>query len=431
MLSLTIQLLLLLLLICLNGFLAAAEISIVSSKPVRLHQFAEEGSTSAEIALNLRTNSGRFLSTVQVGITMIGIVIGAVGGSTIAAQVEPAFAALPIVGTNSGIISFLVVVVLSTYLSLVLGELVPKRIGLTNPERTAILVARPMQLLSQIVYPFERILSASTYAVTMILGVRKVAGAEVTEEDLSILAEQALELGELRPVEEDILQRVFHLDDWHASGVMTPRADVIAIDKNAQERKLLARLTEKDIRSSYPVVDKDLDHVVGIVSSKRLLSQLIRSGHVDVESALIEPLIVPEHIHILDLLQQFQRSGLPMAVLINEFGGTAGIATQHDVLEAIVGDWIDYDRQRMPKIVERADGSLLVDGLLPLTQIEEIIEHDLHDEDTYYQTLGGFVMARLGSIPTEAAIVSEGGYEFEVVDMDGRRVDKVLIRKIG
>lgn len=429
MFPLVVQILLLLLLICLNGFLAAAEISLVSARRIRLEQQAELGNQSAARAVNLIDESGRFLSTVQVGITLIGIVVGAIGGSAIAAQLAPYFETLPLVGINAEAVSLALVIVVSTYLSLVIGELVPKRIALSNPDKTAVIVATPMYFLGKLVLPFERLLSLSTSLVSMLLGVRDVKEEDITEEDLAILAKQATEQGFLLEEELEIVQRVFHLDDWHASVFMTPRSEITYLDVTDPDQELVA-VVKSGRRSAYPVVKGSLDEVLGVASTKHLLSQILQDGNLDVQSTLIEPLIVPENIHILDLLQQFQESGLPLALLINEFGGTEGIVTQHDLLEVMVGDLIDFDQQRIPSVVQRTDGSYLFDGQLPLERVAEMLETPLGEPGANYRTLGGFIMAQLGAIPTEADAFTRSGYRFEVVDMDGRRIDKVLVSRV-
>jgi len=432
MIPLYLQILLLLSLIILNGVFAGSEIAIVSAKAVRLRQKANEGKRSAQTALQLADDPNRFLSTVQVVITLIGIVLGAVGGAAVAGQVEPLIENLPGAGRYSQPISVGLVVVISTYLSLVLGELVPKRMALGNPERFAMLVAQPMKLLSQLALPFVNILSYSTAFLIRVLGMRDSDAAEVTEDELSALVREAARLGEVRREEQHIVERVFQMDDWQARMFMTPRGDVVRLDINDEPEQIIRAVVESK-HTYFPVIDGDLDKTVGFVSVKGLFEQLATEKAVSLEDALVEPLIVPENILVLNLLQTFKTTGMHVALVFNEFGGAEGIITLHDVMEAMVGEIADYEKYYdEPMVIERDDGSLLIDGLMPVEELESLLDVSFKvDAEVNYQTLGGFVMAVLGQIPISADVFTSGDFRFEVVDMDGKRVDKVLVSRVA
>lgn len=415
-----------LLLVLVNGVFAMSEIAVVSARQVRLERMAREGSLGARTALDLIEKPNRFLSTVQVGITLVGIFAGAFGGATVAGVLAEELRDLPLVGPYAGGVSLALVVGTITYLSVVIGELVPKRIALQYAERIAAFVARPMQAISVVAGPIVRLLSISTEAVLALMGIKAQPQEAVTEEEIRVLVEQGAQAGIIEEVERDMVESIFRLDDRTLESMMTPRLEIVWLDVNAAPEEN-RRLMENSNFSRFPVCDGDLDYVLGIVHAKDLLSDCLDGQPMDIQKAMRSPLYVPESVHALRALERFKQSGIHMALLIDEYGGIEGVVTLFDILEAIVGDIPTLGEIDEPPIVQRDDGSWLVDGLLV---IDEFIEHfDIRamPSEGAYQTVGGFMVLMLGSVPMAGDSFEWEGMRFEVADMDGNRVDKVLI----
>lgn len=415
-----------LLLILVNGVFAMSEIAVVSARQVRLERMARDGSLGARAALDLMVKPNRFLSTVQVGITLVGIFAGAFGGATIAGLLAELLRDVPVVGRYAGGVSLALVVGAITYLSVVIGELVPKRIALQYAEQISTLVARPMQAISVLAGPVVRLLSLSTEAVLAIMGIKAQPQAAVTEEEIRVLVEQGAQAGMIEEVERDMVDSIFRLDDRPLEAMMTPRLEIVWLDVNATPEENRS-LIENSNFSRFPVCDGDLDHVLGIVHAKDLLSDCLDAKAMDIRGAMRSPLYVPESVHALRALERFKQSGIHMALLIDEYGGIEGVVTLFDILEAIVGDIPTLGEIEEPPIVQREDGSWLVDGLLAIDEFADHFDIRSMPSEGAYQTLGGFMVLMIGSVPSAGDYFEWEGMRLEVADMDGNRVDKVLI----
>jgi putative hemolysin len=426
--SIWLEIVIILLLILANGLLALSEIAIVSARTIRLQQRVAAGSKGAEAALQLAGDPGRFLSTVQIGITMVGIFTGAFGGATLAGPLAGLLSQFAPLERYAGALAIGIVVVSITYLSLVLGELVPKQIALTNPERAASLVALPMVRLSQLAKPLVRLLSFSTAVVLKVLGIGEREEGEVTEQDIEMLIGQGTEMGVFEPIEQEMVRQVFRLSDRRAEGLITPRQEVVSID--LQEAQEINRSKIIEYGHSYlPVIQGDLDNVQGYVRAVDLLAQALLGQELDYQAVMRTALFVPERAPVFDVLERFKGTGAQIAFVVDEFGGIQGLLTHTDILEAIIGEIHEPEDEHDPDIVQRPDGSWLIDGMVPVEEFREIfgLESLAGEEEGHFNTLGGFVITSLGRIPTSGERVELEGLSLEVVDMDGRRVDKVLV----
>ncbi|MBI5442287.1 MAG: HlyC/CorC family transporter [Deltaproteobacteria bacterium] len=428
MLPLSVQIIILLLLILANGLFSMSEIAIVASRPARLQQQAESGDAKASAALELARNPDHFLSTVQIGITLIGILTGAYSGTAIADRLDLYLARFPLFAESSRTVSFAAVVIAVTYLTLILGELVPKRLGLHAPERLASTTAYPMRALSKIALPVVRLLSASTNLVLRAVGVGPPEEALATEEEIKIMLEQGTRAGLFESAEQDMIARVFRLGDRRVSALMTPRPDIVWLDVDDSPEEIGAKLAQSN-HSRFPVGQRSLDDVVGFVQVKDLLARRLAGEELDLRASLENPLFVPESMRALHMLELFKNSGTHMALVLDEYGSVQGLVTFYDVLEAIVGD-IPTEEEPEPLIVEREEGSWLVDGSVPVDELEALLGLSAAAGEREYHTLGGLVMVHVGRIPEAADSFEWSGYRFEVVDMDGNRVDKVLISRL-
>ncbi len=412
-------------LVLLNGLLAMAEFAVVSAQQVRLQERANNGSAGARAALALADAPDRFLATVQFGITLIGILAGAVGGATLAGRASGALDDVAVVGQYSDAVAFTLVVGATTYLSLVFGELVPKRLALQQPESIAAILARPLTTLARIGRPIVALLSYSTRGVLRLLGVPETVENQVSEEEIRILIEQGARSGAIEETEEAMALGIFDLADLTASDIMTPRRQIVWVDVEASEPENRARMAESG-HSYYPAYDGSPDHALGFVAIK----DLWRERDFDLRGVVTPPLYVPESAPAFGVMELFQQTGIRRALVVDEYGAIQGLVTLHDLLEAIVGELdaaIDADQP----IIEREDGSWLVDGMTPLHELRDILQVDLApvDDPGRYQTLGGLVMAELGKVPIPSEHFERAGLRFEVVDMDQARVDKVLVTR--
>lgn len=422
---LAFEVLLILGLVLLNGLFAMSEIALVSARKPRLRQRADQGSRGARQALDLAEHPTRFLSTVQIGITLIGVFAGAYGGASIAGQLDTWLEQFPGIARYSEEIALTVVVAAITYLSLVVGELVPKRIALHHPERIAAVVAGPMNVLSRLAAPLVKTLSLSTDAALRLLGIRKGDEPPVTQEEVSAMIDVGLEAGVFGEEEHDLVERVFWLGDQKVSVIMTPRSRVEWLDIDDPPELHREELVHHRF-TRYPVCVGELDNVLGMVRAKDLLADLIEGRPLDLGAALRQPLYVPGSMLALRLLELFRETGIHLAVVVDEFGGTDGIVTLNDVVEEITGSLSHHGE---PGVVRREDGSWLVDASLRIAEFRAAIGREDWRVETRgeYDTLGGLVVTELGRIPETGNVLRVGGLRFEVVDMDGRRVDKVLV----
>lgn len=418
-----------LLLILLNGIFAMAEIAVVSARRVRLQQMAMRGDRGAQVALQMAQSPNRFLSTVQVGITLVGIFAGAYGGARIAAPLAEILAEVSWLAPYAQGISLFLVVGAITFLSVVIGELVPKRIGLNSAERIAARVARPMQTLSVLATPVVRTLSLATEAVLGLLGIEASSEADVSEEEIRVLVEQSAQAGIIEEAEREMVESVFRLNDRPLEAMMTPRPEIVWLDINAPEEENRRIIMEAE-HSRFPVCEGSLDRVLGVVRAKDLLSDCISGGPLDLRGAMIEPLYFPETMRTLRVLEPFKQSGSHLAFVVDEYGGIDGLVTLIDILEAIVGDIPTEEEIVEPPVLQRDDGTWLIDGLLTLGEFEALFAVKRFPEEGVYQTLGGFVVYMIGRLPITGDSFEWGGYRFEVVDMDGHRVDKVLLTNL-
>lgn len=424
----TIEILILLLLILTNGFLAMAELAVISARKARLRIRAADDEPGYQTALELAENPGRFLSTVQIGITTVAILTGAFGGATVAQNLAEIFTGLGLDTSTSDIISVVLVVALVTYISLVIGELTPKQIALLNPERVAAAVARPMKTLSMIAAPLVKFLNISTSLVLRVLGVKPSQEPAITEEEIKLLIDQGTELGVFAPIEDAIVDQVFRLGDLTVESLITPRTEVIWLDLADPLSDSIQKIKVSDYMY-FPIAENNLDNVLGFVKTTDLLAQSLEDGDIDLHKALLDPMIVPENAPAYTLLERFRESGHEIAFVIGEFGGFQGLVTLRDLLEALVGDLPEAAGQRDPDIVRREDGTYLLDGLISIEVFIDLFNLQTlpGEEQNYYQSLGGFVQFMLDRIPTEGDIVPWEGYRLEVVDMDAKRVDKILV----
>jgi len=427
------ELLILLLLILVNGILVMSEMALVSARKARLQQWSEEGRAGAVAALALANAPLYFLSTIQVGITVIGILSGAIGEATVSKSLAENFAAITWLRPYADGMAFWIVVVAIAVFSLVLGELVPKRLALLNPEAIASAIARPMQWLSQAASPLVRLMSFASEVVLRLLGVRAAQASPVTKEEINILMEQGAQAGVFEKHEQALVSRVFRLDDQLIASAMTPRGDIEYFDLNesfeANRQKLL-----RSAHSRFVVCKGGLDEIVGILRAKSVLDAALEGKPFDFTSNAGKPLYVPDTLTMIELLEEFKKHRQHLALVVDEFGELQGLVTMNDIMETLVGDVATVEDASQPDIVRRDDGSWLVDGDIAIERFKEAmgLDHELPDEATgAYRTLGGLAMKLLGRVPKLGDRFTSDGYRFEVIDVDRNRVDKLLVTKVN
>jgi putative hemolysin len=414
-------------LILANGLFALSEIAVVSARKSRLQERADRGDHRAGRALRLAEDPGRFLATVQVGITLVGVMAGAFGGAQLSGDVARELSRYTLLAPYAQPLSFGLVVLGITYLSLILGELVPKQIGLSNPERVAAAVAGPMQALSRIGAPLVWVLTASTNAILRILPIRGSDEAPVTEAEISVLLDQGTRAGVFQEAEQELVETVFWLGDRRADELMTPRRRMTWLDLAEPMDAIRERmLTHSHTR--YPVCQGSPDDVRGMVEVKDLWASALRGEPMDLHAHLKQPLLVPESTRALKLLEMFRETGVHMALVVDEYGGVAGMMTQGDLLEELSGD-VGVDE---PGVVRREDGSWLVDAAMSVDQFREAmgLPERRDEERTQFRTVGGLVVAAFGRFPQVGEHTEVEGLRIEVVDMDGYRVDKVMVTRL-
>ncbi|BAZ89077.1 hemolysin family protein [Cylindrospermopsis curvispora] len=424
----TVEILIILALILANGIFSMSEMAIVSARKARLQQLANQGSLNAQAALELAEAPNHFLSIVQVGITLINILNGVFGGATIAQRLEKYVELVPFLSDYSQTIAFGVVVLVITYLSLIVGELVPKRLALNNPEKIAAFIAIPMRALASLASPIVYMLSISTETVLQILGIRPSEEPQVTEEEIKILIEQGTEAGTFEAAEQDMVERVFRLGDRPVTFFMTPRPDIVWLDLDDSPEENRQKMSASNY-SRYPVCQEGLDNVLGVIPVTDLLSRSLRNEPFDLTIGLRQPVFVPESTRGLKVLELFKQTVTHIALVVDEYGVIQGLVTLNDIMSEIVGDVPAQPGQEEPQAVQREDGSWLVDGMLPVEEFFELFDVEELEMEARgnYQTLGGLVITNLGRIPTAADHFEWQGMRIEVMDMDGNRVDKVLV----
>lgn len=423
------EIIVIVLLVLLNGIFALAEIAIVSSRKTKLAEKAKKGSLGAQTALDLLEKPEQFLSTMQIGITLIGIISGMFGGVALAARVEPIIAKIPFFAGYVDEVSLGLVVTLITFLSLVLGELVPKTLGLNNPEGIAIFLSPFVKVLSIATRPVTAFLGLSTRLVLRILGIEEKQETPVSEEEMKMIIEQGVQHGVIEQKENDMIRGIFRFADRRAYSIMTSRRDIFWIDVNESFDEIKGQVLESSY-SKIPVCDESLDNVIGILQTKTFVNRLLNEPQFDVRELLLPPIIVPETTRALKILETFKQNKAYIGIIVDEYGVTIGVITLHDLIENIFGELPQLDDEPYDQsVITREDGSMLVDGGMQIDELRELLdlsEFDDHKKDEY-STLAGFAIHCLKKVPHTGEHFSVGGYRFEIIDMDFNRIDKVLI----
>ncbi len=426
------EVLIVFLLILANGVFAMAEAAVVASRKARLQQAAESGDTKARAALALAENPNRFLSTVQIGITLVGIFSGAFGGATLSKQISAWAQGVPALAPYANTVGLIVVVTGLTYFSLVIGELVPKRLALQSPEKIAALVAGPMSFISAAASPIVSFLSFSTDMVLRVFGVKASNDPPVTEEEIKVMVEQGAQAGVFHAKEQEIIESVFRLGDRDVRSLMTHRQDITWLDlrRPLEDNQ---RILASSAYSRLPVCQGDLEHIVGFVRAKDLLKQCLEEGSIDLSASLLPPVFVPLTQSAFKLMETLKTTRTHITLVVDEHGITQGLVTLNDLLEAIVGALPAVDESDESDAVQREDGSWLMDGMLSLGEFKHLLGiNELPGESTgNFHTLSGFIMAYLGRVPLTSDHFEAANLRFEVVDMDNHRVDKVLVTKMS
>lgn len=418
-------------LILANGIFAMTEMAIVSARKMRLKKKAETGDKGAAIAYQLANEPTDMLSTIQVGITLIGIVMGAFGGESLSKSLANVLEHVPGLSSYAGMISFIIVIFLLTFVSIILGELVPKRAALGNPEKIAARLARPMLFFSKLSKPVVALLSITTNATIKLFGIKKSNAPAITEEEVRLLIDQGTKIGLFEKVEQEMVEHIFELGDVTAESLMTPRTQLEWIDLEDSQEVNVKKIMESTY-SRFPVGKGSLDDFKGILYTKDLLRNVLHDGKPNIEATVRDALVVPASMKIYQVLELFKKSMVHEAFVLDEYGGIDGYISLHDILEEIVGDLPTDGDGDKPGIIARDESSWLIDGLLRIDDFIEFFEiNELpEEEEDLYQTVGGFVVHHLGVIPQPTDFFEWNGYRFEVVDMDRARVDKVLLTKL-
>jgi putative hemolysin len=419
-------------LILLNGAFAMTELAMVSSRKVRLQQWAEEGNKGAKTALELSEDPTRFLSTIQIGITLISITSGVYAEASIAQHVQAWLTPIPLVRAISKPLADTLVIVFVTVMSLILGELVPKRLAMHNPELVASSLARPLKYLSRLTAPIVRVLSMITNSILRVIGAKKSQEPSITEEEIRVLMEQGADEGIFDRAEQELVENIFRLDDRKVASIMTPRKDIISINI-ADTQSDNFSLLQKSPYSRFPVCKGDMEHIIGILESKKMLDRVLSGQKVDLSADLLPPLYIPASVSLMQLLEQFKIARTHIALVVDEYGELEGLVTMNDVLEAIVGD-LPATGQEDDSIVQRDENSWLMDGTVTLDEFKEFFDIDHEEmmpgeETGNIHTLGGIMMFQLGRVPVVADRIEWQVFNFEVMDMDKTRVDKIMVAR--
>jgi putative hemolysin len=404
-----------------------SEIALISARKNRLETAAKKGNTSAKTALDLANSPNKFLSTVQIGITLIGILTGIYSGDKITTDVEAFFATYSITFPYAHSLAVGVVVVILTFFSLVFGELLPKRIGLNYPETIAKSVAVPMKVMSIVTAPFIWLLTTSTDFILKIFKIKPTADGKVTEEEIKAIIKEGTEVGEVQEIEQDIVERVFHIGDRKVNSLMTHRKSIVYLALDESYEELKAKILD-ELHSVYPVCNENLDEVIGVVLLKDLFAN-IEKGDFDLQKIMIDPVYFIEHTSAYKALENFKKSKIHYALVTDEYGVFQGIITLNDILEALVGDAADFSDEEY-QLLAREDGTWLVDGQYSLHDFMTYFDLDDMLNDYEVTTVSGLIITELGSIPKQGEKLIWNKLEFEVMDMDGVKIDKILIKAI-
>ena len=408
-----------------------AELAVVSIRKAKMQKYLEDGNKNAQIVFDLLEDPNEFLSTVQIGISLIGVLTGAFGGVTLADPLAQYISFIP----YSGPVSVAIVVIVTTYLTLVIGEIVPKVIALNDPEGIALKVAKSMVILEKVSKPVSFILAKSSRFLLWVMRIEDKSEDVVTEEEIELMIKEGREDGTIEKEEEDIIKRVFKLDDQKVESIMTPRNEIIWIDLEDDREINKVKIIESK-RSIFPIASGELDDFIGVVQAKDILSAMFSGDKFDVHKIVKEPLVVSEHLETLELLKEFKENQgyVHMSLVVDEFGSVEGLITLNDLLEGIVGDIPGIDEEDEPEAIQRADGTWLIDGRYPIDKFKELFEFkdSLPDEEEdNYTTLAGFILSISGTIPTEEDVFECGRFIFEIIDMDGHQIDKVIVTDLG
>ncbi len=421
------ELLIILALILVNGIFAMSEIALVSSRKVRLEAALKLGKQGAQAAIDLARSPTRFLSTVQIGITLIGLLTGIYSGENITNDLENWLSQFEAVKSFADGLAVTIVLLSITYCSLVLGELVPKRIGLSNPEAISLRVAPSMRLLSSLTFPFVWILTHTSDLILKILGIKLSKKNNITEEEIKSIIQESMRVGEIQKIEQDIVERVFSLGDRKISSLMTPRSDLVFINVD-DDFKAIREIINKDLHRIYPVYEKDKDGLVGVLTLKDLFVH-VQSDNVNVRSLLKHAHFLSENTSAYSALEKFKTSKVHYALVTNEYGLVLGIVTMDDILQALVGDVSEFYNEEY-QILERDDGSWIVDGQYPLAEFIMRFDIEGTNELEGINTIGGLILQELNHIPESGEKILWKGLEIEVLDMDHIKIDKILVKKL-
>jgi putative hemolysin len=426
------QLLLLLLLLLANGFFAMSEIAIVSSRKSRLRELAKDGDRRAGTALAIADEPTRFLSTVQVGITLIGTLAGAIGGVALAGNLTPSIETIPLLAPYAASIALGVVVVGLTIASVIIGELVPKRIGLSNPEGIARVVAGPVNVFSHAFHPFVHLLTWLTERILKLFGVGKAAAQTVSEGEVNDMVQQGLRSGVFNPTETEMVAGVLELDQLPVTAIMTPRPKMVFLNLEDPEEINWRKIVTSG-HSRFPIYQTNRDQVVGVVTVKAIWANSAFGVSSNLRDVMVPPLVVPETMTVIHLIEQFRKSGQHLALISDEFGTLQGLVTMIDIMEAIAGDMPERGRRAAPEARKREDGSWLIDATLALDGLKDLLALKgplPHEDEAEFKTAGGFVMTYFGRIPRAGDHFDHAGWRFEVMDMDRHRIDKLLVARL-
>lgn len=423
------EIIIIVLLILLNGVFSMSEIALISSRKTRLESEAKKGSSSAKTALELASSPNKFLSTVQIGITLIGILTGIYSGEAITSDLQSFLNDFPVLAPYSKTLAVTIIVIFVTFFTLVLGELVPKRIGLTYPETIAKAVALPMRFISVITAPFIFLLTTSTEFLLKILGIKPSEDGRVTEEEIKAIIKEGTEGGEVQEIEQDIVERVFHIGDRKINSLMTHRNSIIYLSLDDSLEHIKETILE-ELHSIYPVCQNDnLDEVVGVVNLKDLFANFEKKSEFNLRDILNEPAYFIEHTSAYSALEAFKKSKIHYALVTDEYGVIQGIITLNDILEALVGDASDFYQDEF-QLIQREDGTWLVDGHYSLHDFLTHFELDELIADFDVTTVSGLIITELGHIPKQGEKLNWNRFEFEIIDMDGIKIDKIIIKEI-
>lgn len=422
------EILIILFLILLNGIFSMSEIALVSARKFKLESAAKKGNSNARRALALANNPNTFLSTVQIGITLIGILTGIFSGEKIEENLKAAIMGIPVLAPYAQTIAVAVIVIVVTFFSIVFGELIPKRIGLMFPESIASLVARPMTIISIITKPFIWLLTKTNDLFLSIFGLKERKEGHVSEEEIRAIVQESALGGEIQQIEQNIVQRVFALGDRKVSELMTHRSDLLCFNITDDLRGIKER-AQIESHSVYPVYRKTTDNLIGIVSVKDIFPKEFKGNDFNLAQFLKQPVMVPESTPAYKVLESFKESKIHFAFVLDEYGSVQGMVSMDDILDALIGDVTEYNQQEY-QIVKRDDNSWLADGAYPFFEFLNyfnVTENDYEEGD--YNTLAGLILHQLSYIPKAGEVIGWNGFEFEIVDMDGPKIDKVMITR--